>query len=70
MIREIRSFPLLRGVRGEKPSDMTAMVESLGRLSQLCTDFPEIVELDVNPLLVKHEGNGAVAIDARLALAP
>jgi acetate---CoA ligase (ADP-forming) len=70
MIREIRSFPLLRGVRGEKPSDMNAMVEALGRLSQLCTDFPEIVELDVNPLLVKHEGNGAVAIDARLALAP
>jgi acetyltransferase len=69
MIREIRSFPLLRGVRGEKPSDMTAMVEALGRLSQLCTDFPEIVELDVNPLLVKHEGGGAVAIDARLALA-
>jgi acetyl coenzyme A synthetase (ADP forming)-like protein len=70
MIREIRSFPLLRGVRGGKPSDMNAMVEALGRLSQLCTDFPEIVELDVNPLLVKHEGNGAVAIDARLALAP
>ncbi len=69
MIREIRSFPLLRGVRGEKPSDMTAMVEALGRLSQLCTDFPEIVELDVNPLLVKHEGGGSVAIDARLALA-
>jgi acetyl coenzyme A synthetase (ADP forming)-like protein len=69
MIREIRSFPLLRGVRGEKPSDMAAMVEALERLSQLCTDFPEIMELDVNPLLVKPEGGGAVAIDARLALA-
>ena len=69
MIREIRSFPLLRGVRGEKASDMAAMVEALERLSQLCTDFPEIVELDVNPLLVKPEGSGAVAIDARLALA-
>ena len=69
MIREIQSFPLLRGVRGEKPSDMPAMVEALGRLSQLCVDFPEILELDVNPLLVKPEGGGAVAIDARLALA-
>ena len=69
MIREIRSFPLLRGVRGEKPSDMAAMVEALECLSQLCTDFPEILELDVNPLLVKPEGSGAVAIDARLALA-
>ena len=69
MIREIHSFPLLRGVRGEKASDMAAMIEALERLSQLCTDFPEIIELDVNPLLVKPEGSGAVAIDARLALA-
>ncbi len=68
MIREIRSFPLLRGIRGEKPSDLAAIVEALGRLSQLCMDFPEILELDVNPLLVKPEGGGAVAIDARLAL--
>ena len=69
MIREIRSFPLLGGVRGEKPSDLRAIVEALGRLSQLCVEFPEILELDVNPLLVKPEGSGAVAIDARLALA-
>lgn len=69
MIREIRSFPLLRGVRGEKPSDLAAIVDALCRLSQLCVDFPEILELDVNPLLVKAEGEGAVAIDARLALA-
>jgi acetyltransferase len=68
MVREIRSFPLLAGVRGERPSDMDAMVESLGRLSQLSLDFPEIVELDINPLLVQPEGEGAVAIDARLAL--
>jgi acetyltransferase len=69
MIREIRSFPLLRGVRGEKTSDLAAIVDALCRLSQLCVDFPEILELDVNPLLVKPEGEGAVAIDARLALA-
>lgn len=70
MIREIRSFPLLRGVRGEKPSDLNAIVDALCRLSQLCADFPEILEMDVNPLLVKPEGEGAVAIDARLGLAP
>jgi acetyltransferase len=68
MIHEIRSFPLLAGVRGERPSDMTAMVDALGRLSQLSLDFREIVELDINPLLVQPEGEGAVAIDARLAL--
>jgi len=69
MIREIRSFPLLRGVRGEKASDLAAVVDALCRLSQLCVDFPEILELDVNPLLVRPAGEGAVAIDARLALA-
>jgi acetyltransferase len=69
MIREIRSFPLLRGVRGEAASDLGAIGEALLRLSQLCVDFPEILELDINPLLVKPEGQGAVAIDARLALA-
>jgi acetyltransferase len=69
MIREIRSFPLLRGVRGEKASDLAAIVNALCRMSQLCVDFPEILELDVNPLLVKPAGEGAVAIDARLALA-
>lgn len=68
MIREIRSFPLLQGVRGEKASDLAAIVDALCRLSQLCVDFPEILELDVNPLLVKPKGEGAVAIDARLAL--
>jgi acetyltransferase len=70
MIREIRSFPLLRGVRGEKPSDLNAIVDALCRLSQLCVDFPEVLEMDVNPLLVKPEGEGAVAIDARLGLTP
>ncbi len=68
MIREIRSFPLLRGVRGEKASDLAAVVDALCRLSQLCVEFPEILELDVNPLLVRPAGEGAVAIDARLAL--
>jgi acetyl coenzyme A synthetase (ADP forming)-like protein len=70
MIREVRSFPLLRGVRGEKPSDQAAIVDALCRLSQLSVEFPEILELDVNPLLVKPEGEGAVAIDSRLGLAP
>jgi acetyltransferase len=69
MMREIRSFPLLRGVRGEKPSDLAAVVDALCRLSQLVMDFPEVIEMDINPLLVKPEGGGVVAIDARLALA-
>jgi acetyltransferase len=68
MIREIHSFPLLRGVRGERPTDLSALRECLLRLSQLVTDFPEIMELDINPLLVKAEGEGAVAADVRITL--
>jgi acetyl coenzyme A synthetase (ADP forming)-like protein len=69
MIREIRSYPLLEGVRGEPPADHEAMVDALCRVGQLVTDFPEIVELDVNPLMVFEEGRGAVALDMRLVLA-
>ena len=69
MIHEIRSYPLLEGVRGEAPSDHEAMVDALLRISKLVTDFPEIVELDINPLMVFEEGRGAMAIDMRLVLA-
>ena len=69
MIREIRSYPLLEGVRGEPPADHEAMVDALMRVGRLVTDFPEIVELDINPLMVFEEGRGAMAIDMRLVLA-
>jgi len=68
MIREIRSYPLLEGVRGEPPADHAALVDALCRVSQLVTDFPEIVELDINPLVVYEEGRGAVALDMRVVL--
>ncbi len=68
MIHEIRSYPLLEGVRGEPPADQEALVDALLRVSRLVTDFPEIVELDINPLMVFEEGRGALAIDMRLVL--
>jgi acetyltransferase len=68
MIREIRAYPLLEGVRGEPPADHAAIVDALCRVSQLVTDFPDIVELDINPLTVFEEGRGAVALDMRLVL--
>ena len=68
MIGEIRSYALLRGVRGEKASDFAAIKESLLHLSQLVSSNPDIVELDINPLVVFAEGEGAIAIDARLTI--
>ncbi|HEY8478042.1 MAG TPA: acetate--CoA ligase family protein [Chloroflexota bacterium] len=70
MMQEIRTFPLLKGVRGQPPSDLAAVRDVLLRVSQLVVDVPEIVELDVNPLVVWPEGEGAVAVDARMTLAP
>ena len=66
---EIRAYPLLEGVRGEPPADHEAMIDALCRVQQLVTDFPEIVELDINPLMVFEEGRGAMALDMRLVLA-
>ena len=68
MIKEIRSYPILKGVRGEKPSDLIAVRESLLRLSQLVIDFSEILEIDINPLMVLPAGKGAVVIDSRLTI--
>jgi acetyltransferase len=68
MLGEIRAHALLDGVRGEKPADKAAIVNTLLHISQLVTDFPEIVELDINPLVVYPEGNGAIALDMRVVL--
>jgi acetyltransferase len=67
-IRSIRTFPLLRGVRGEPPADIDTIEEVVLRISQLVTDFPEIVEMDINPLVVHNQGEGAIVVDARIIL--
>lgn len=67
-IRAIRTYPMLRGVRGEPPADLSAVEEVLLRISQLVTDFPEIVEMDINPLVVYNQGEGAIVVDARIIL--
>jgi acetyl coenzyme A synthetase (ADP forming)-like protein len=68
LIDGIRGRDLLRGLRGEQPSDLEALVEALLRLSQLVSDFPEIAELDINPLVVLQKKRGVIGIDMRLVL--
>ena len=69
MITELRSYPLFAGVRGEAPSDQDAMVDCLLRVSQMVTDLPQIVELDINPLFAYPKGEGVMAVDARIVIA-
>jgi acetyl coenzyme A synthetase (ADP forming)-like protein len=68
MLTEIRAHAILDGVRGEPPADKDAIIDTLLRIGQLVQDFPEIVELDINPLMVYPQGQGAIAIDMRLVL--
>ncbi len=69
MMQEMRSYKLLLGVRGEARADLSALEDALLRVSQLVTDFHEIVEMDINPLIVFEKGKGAMGIDMRLVLA-
>lgn len=68
VIREIKAFPLLRGVRGEQPVDFKAIEDVVLIMSQLAMDFPEISEAEFNPVLVSPEG--AIVADVRVILDP
>ena len=69
MVESVKTYKLLKGVRGEKAVDIDAIVLNMQRLSQLVMDFPEIEEIDINPLKVGMLGDGAVVVDARIIIA-
>jgi acetyltransferase len=68
MIRQIRGFSLLRGLRGEQSVDLNALAEILQRFSQLAEDLPEVGEIEINPLLVFPHAGDFRAVDARVRL--
>ncbi|MEM2851836.1 MAG: acetate--CoA ligase family protein, partial [Ignisphaera sp.] len=68
MISETKAYTLLRGYRGEPPADVSSIVNILLRVSQLVTEIPDIVEMDINPLFVYNEGMGSLAIDVKVVL--
>ncbi len=68
MTEEIKTAPLLRGARGRDPADVEGIIETIQRLSQLVTDFPAIMEFDINPLVATPDGVDAV--DIRLTVDP
>lgn len=67
MLDSIRAAEILRGVRGQAAVDRWAIAEQIRRVSQLVADFPEIAEVDLNPVIATAEG--AVAADIRVILA-
>ena len=68
MISSIKTKKILEGVRGEKPSDIKKLSECIQRLSQLVSDFNEIKELDMNPVLVMEKNKGCKVLDVRIGL--
>jgi acetyl-CoA synthetase (ADP-forming) len=68
MIREINGFPILEGVRGQKGADLKALERMLIQVSKFMWKHREIAELDLNPVFAYSKG--AVAVDARIVLAP
>jgi acetate---CoA ligase (ADP-forming) len=68
MIKSLRGSQVLEGARGYKSADIEAIVDSVMRLAQLLADFPEIREIDINPIKVFPAGEGCRALDARMIL--
>lgn len=68
MLHELKAFPLLQGTRGKSGIHLETLITMIGRLSQLAEDFPEIAELDLNPLLAFPHSEDFRVLDARIRL--
>jgi acetyltransferase len=68
MIAETKAYSLLKGYRGKKPADMDALIDAILRTARLALDFPEITEMDINPLRVHTKG--ASALDVKITIEP
>lgn len=70
MLKKLRVWPLLEGYRGRPALDVEAVVDTIVKVGALAASFGDkLVELDINPLMVKRKGEGAIAVDARATIA-
>jgi acetyltransferase len=69
MVRQIKGYQILEGIRGKRPSDIGAIIDVLMRISKLAMDWKNIIsEIDINPLVVFDDGQGVKALDALIVL--
>jgi len=66
MIGEIKGYPLLQGYRGQEPADIPFLEQLIVKVSELVEQYPQIRELDLNPVFAYRDG--AIAVDARIVL--
>jgi hypothetical protein len=69
MIEEVKGLGTIRGYRNQPRGDCAALAEAIAAFSQLAALGPRVAEAEVNPLIVKAEGDGVVAVDGLLVLA-
>ena len=69
MLKSTKSYEMLQGKRGRKKVDIPAIASGLQRISQLTTDFPQIIELEINPMIVGEVGTDPIVAGARMTLA-
>jgi acetyltransferase len=66
MVTGLKTYPLLTGYRGGPSHDVDSLKEIIRRVGVLVEDIPEILELDLNPVIVHPEGEGASVVDSRV----
>ncbi len=67
-LKSLKSYGMLCGVRGMKPVDIDGYVNAIVKLSHVLAEFPEIKEIDINPIRLFHDGSGLCALDARIRM--
>ena len=70
MIHELNTTSLLYSIRGRPRRDIEALQEVIYRVGLVAVEFPEIAEMDINPLMVLEKGKGCKVVDARITLQP
>ncbi len=69
MVKEIRSYPLLLGVRGERRKDINLVKDAIFKVGSILQNCREISDIEINPLMVYEQGKGVKAVDVRVLLA-
>jgi succinyl-CoA synthetase beta subunit len=67
-VRQLKSFKIMQGARGKGAGDVSGYVNMIERVTHLMSRFPQIRELDINPVRVPADGTGVVALDTRLKI--
>jgi acyl-CoA synthetase (NDP forming) len=67
-LKRLKSYAVLKGLRGQECGDIEAFVDLVVRVSHVLSEFPQIKELDINPVRVFGEGDGVIALDARMRI--